>query len=163
MGRFFRYPNPVNEGSSRVIALGVVTMAVAAEVLRLPVLLIPLAYGFCARVAAGPRLSPLGLVASRVVGPRIGRWRRPVPGPPKRFSQAIGAVLTVSATVVWLTVGWGAARWILLPLVVAAGLEGFAGYCVGCAIFGFLIRWGVVPASVCAECSDLSARWATRP
>ncbi|MGC8498403.1 MAG: DUF4395 domain-containing protein [Acidimicrobiales bacterium] len=163
MRRLFTYPNPVSEGSSRVIALGVVTMAVAAEVLRLPVLLIPLTYGFCARVAAGPTLSPLGLLASRVVGPRIVRWRRPVPGPPKRFSQGIGAVLTVSATLAWLTVGWGVARWILLPLVVAAGLEGLAGYCVGCAIFGFLIRWGVVPASVCAECSDLSARWATRP
>ena len=163
MGRLFSYPNPVSEASARVIALGVVSMAVAAEVLRLPVLLIPLTYGFCARVAAGPTLSSLGLLASRVVGPRITHWRRRVPGPPKRFSQGIGAVLTLGATAAWLTVGWGMARWVLLPLVVAAGLEGLAGYCVGCAIFGFLIRWGVVPASVCAECSDLSARWAHRP
>ena len=161
MAHPFTYPNPVNEGSARAVALGVTAMALCAVVLGLPALLIPLTYGFVARVAMGPRLSPLGWLAGRV-GPRITPWRHQVPGPPKRFSQGIGAALTLTATILWLVVGWSVARWVLLPLIAAAGLEGLAGYCVGCAIFGYLMRWGVVPQTVCAECADLSARWATR-
>ena len=39
----------------------------------------------------------------------------------------------------------------------AAGLESIFGYCVGCKIFGLLMRLGVVPATVCAECADISS------
>jgi hypothetical protein len=44
-------------------------------------------------------------------------------------------------------------------LIAAASLEGFLGFCLGCAIFGWLIRSGVVPDSVCVECGDLSVRY----
>jgi hypothetical protein len=43
-------------------------------------------------------LSPLGQLATRLVAPRLGR-PRPVPGPPKRFSQALGATISVAAVV----------------------------------------------------------------
>ena len=52
-------------------------------------LFLPLAYGFIARVLSGPRLSPLARLATAVVAPRLGA-PKPVPGPPKRFAQAIG-------------------------------------------------------------------------
>jgi Domain of unknown function (DUF4395) len=52
------------------------------------------------------------------------------------------------------------ARWILVPLIAAASLEAFAGYCLGCAIFGQLIRLGLVPESVCADCGDLTNHFA---
>lgn len=41
-------------------------------------------------------------------------------------------------------------------IVVAASLEVFVGLCLGCAVFGQLIRIGLVPSSVCAACDDLS-------
>jgi hypothetical protein len=44
-------------------------------------------------------------------------------------------------------------------LVVFALLESVVGLCVGCQIFAFLIRRGVIPETVCAECADLPARW----
>ena len=44
-------------------------------------LLIPLAYGFGARVLTGPTLSPLGRFATDVAAPRLGPPRY-VPGPP---------------------------------------------------------------------------------
>lgn len=160
MKNFFSFPNPVNDAAARTVALGVVAMSAVALLTGTPWLLIPLAYGFLARVAAGPKISPLGLFATRLAAPRISGWQKDVAGPPKRFAQGIGAVLTSAATVVWLAGSWSIAQWFLVPLIIAASLEGFLGFCVGCTMFGWLIRAGVVPASVCAECGDLSARYA---
>ena len=166
MKRFFSFPSPVNEAAARTVAIGVVAMSILALLTNWAWMLIPLTYGFLARVMAGPKISPLGRFAVSVAVPRfhkypsLAAWERFVPGPPKRFAQAMGAMFTVSATILWVTVSWQAARWVLLPLVVAASLEGFAGYCLGCTVFGWLIRTGLVPDSICAECGDLSARYA---
>jgi hypothetical protein len=158
MKRFFSFPNPVNDAAARTVALGVFTMAVLALATNWAWLLIPLTYGFVARVAAGPKISPLGQFATRVAAPRLRAWQRSVPGPPKRFAQAMGLAFTGSATIVWLSAGWDDARWILVPLILAAALEGFVGYCLGCTVFGWLIRGGVIPEAVCVECGDLSRR-----
>lgn len=160
MSKLFAFPNPVNDAAARTVALGVFSMCVLALATGWAWILIPLTYGFLARVATGPTLSPLGQFATRVSGPRIVAWQKFVPGPPKRFAQGIGAVLTVAATVTWLSVGWSDARWILILPIIGATLEGFFGYCIGCTIFGWLIRAGVVPESICAECGDLSKRYA---
>ena len=160
MKKLFSFPNPVNDAAARTVALGVVTMSVVALATGWAWVLIPLTYGFAARVATGPTLSPLGQFATRVAAPRLTAWTRAVPGPPKRFAQSLGLAFTLSATVVWLMAGWGDARWILLPLIAAACLEGFLGYCLGCAVFSWLMRAGLIPESVCVECGDLSARYA---
>jgi len=154
--RFFSFPNPVNDAAARTVALGVVTLSVVTFVSGWAWLLIVLTYGFLARVASGPKISPLGLFATRVAAPRLRAWHKDVPGPPKRFAQAIGLTFSAAALVTWLSAGWLDARWILLPLMVAASLEGLAGFCLGCTVFGWLMRAGVIPASVCAECNDLS-------
>src|SRR5262245_15996447 len=93
------FPHPVNEIAARLVAVGVVVMTLTVALLGWTWVLLPLAYGFLARVAAGPRYSPLGLLVTRVVVPRLSLAPRPVPGPPKRFAQAIGGVLSVSAVV----------------------------------------------------------------
>jgi Domain of unknown function (DUF4395) len=159
MKKLFSFPNPVNDAAARTVALGVFTMSVMAFATNTAWLLIPLTYGFLARVATGPTLSPLGQFAVRVTGPRIKSWQKFVPGPPKRFAQAMGATFSVAATIVWLTAGFSDARWILILLIGGSTLEGFFGYCVGCTIFGWLIRAGFIPQSICAECGDLSARY----
>src|SRR5262249_20025002 len=61
----FSFPNPVNELSARLVAGGVLAMALAAIVFGQLWLLAPLAYGFVARVLAGPTLSPLGQFVTR--------------------------------------------------------------------------------------------------
>ena len=151
----------MNDAAARTVALGVWTMAVIALVANTPWLLIPLTYGFVARVAAGPKISPLGQFAVRVMAPRLTKWQKSVPGPPKRFAQAMGLAFTGAATIVWLSAGWGDARWILVPLILAATLEGFFGYCLGCTVFGWLMRRGVIPEKICVECADLSRRYAS--
>ena len=158
MKSLFSFPNPVNEVAARTVAAGVVLMAVVALVFELPWMLIPLTYGFWARVLTGPTLSPLGQLATRVVAPRLPWGPKLVAGPPKRFAQAIGATLTTAACIVFLTLGWGAAAWLLAALVVAAFLESALGLCLGCKMFALLMRLGVIPASVCEECGDLSRR-----
>ncbi len=161
--RLFSFPNPVNEVAARTVASGVIVMAAVALGADALWLTIPLAYGFVARVCTGPTLSPLGTFASRVVAPRLGRNARLVPGPPKRFAQAIGAAFTCAALGCWLAGESLAARILLGVLLVPAFLEAAFGYCVGCEAFSWLITLGVVPASVCEECSDLSRRVADRP
>ena len=154
----FSFPNPVNEVAARVVAAGVVVLSVAAMASGWAWLLVPLAYGFWARVLTGPRLSPLGQLATRVVAPHLGVEPRLTPGPPKRFAQAIGTVLSTAAVVVWATAGWGVAVWLVGLLAGAAFLEAALGLCLGCRAFALLMRAGVIPARVCEECADVTRR-----
>jgi hypothetical protein len=158
MARILGFPNPVNEKAARVVAGGVVLMAGAAISFQEPWLLIPLAYGFWARVLTGPKLSPLGQLATRVVAPRLGPPRL-VAGPPKRFAQALGVAFSTTAVILWFGCGDAAATWAVLGLlVVAAVAESVFGLCIGCRIFAVLMRRGLIPADVCAACADISLR-----
>lgn len=159
MRDFLSFPNPVNEKAARTVAAGVLVGAVVTLATGWYWLLIPIAYGFWARVLAGPRLSPLGWTAMHVIGSRLGAPRY-VPGPPKRFAQAIGAVISTAALVLGLVLGLHTTADVLLGLlVVAAGLESIFGFCIACQIFALLMRAGVIPEEVCAECADISLRW----
>ena len=161
MRGFLAFPNPVNEKAARVVAGVVVAISVVILATGAHWLLIPLAYGFWARVLTGPTLSPLGWTAQNVIAPALGP-KKPVPGPPKRFAQGMGAIFSTTALVLALVAGDDTAAGVVLALlVVAAGLESIVGYCVGCKVFGLLMRVGVIPASVCAECADISARLST--
>jgi Domain of unknown function (DUF4395) len=155
---WFSFPNPVNDVAARTVASGVVLMALLVAGLGWGWVLVPLTYGFLARVANGPRFSPLGLIATKVVAPRLPRHEKLVPGPPKRFAQAIGVVFTVTASTLWLAGAPGAARIVVALLAGAAFLEAAFGFCLGCRIFAVLMRLGIVPESVCEECNDLSLR-----
>jgi Domain of unknown function (DUF4395) len=161
----FRFPNPVNEKAARVVAgvvavTGLIILATGAYWL-----LIPLTYGFWARVLTGPTLSPLARVAMKVA-PGDPKY---VPGPPKRFAQGMGAAMTSAATVFWLSGATTVAAALTGALVAAATLESVFAFCVGCQIFSLLMRAGLIPESVCAECADITlargrpARVARRP
>jgi hypothetical protein len=155
----FSFPNPVNEVAARLVAGGVVVLALAVAVLGQTWVLVPLTYGFVARVAAGPRYSPLALLVTRVVVPRLGLESRDVPGPPKRFAQGMGAVITVTALLLAYEFDQpGAARVLAGGIVVAATLESVFALCIGCKIFFGLMRLGVVPETACRACADLSLR-----
>jgi hypothetical protein len=158
MRQVFSFPNPVNEKAARVVA-GVVLLTVLVILATSWYwLLIPLAYGFWARVLTGPTLSPLGWIAQNVVAPRLGP-KKPVPGAPKRFAQSMGAIMSTAALVLALLAGLHtAADALLIAFVPAAGLESIFGYCVGCKMFALLMRAGIVPQAICAECADISGR-----
>jgi Domain of unknown function (DUF4395) len=161
MRKLFSFPNPVNDKAARIVAGVVLIEVIVTLTTGFYWLLIPLAYGFWARVLTGPTLSPLGWLAQRVVAPRLGP-SKPVPGPPKRFAQGMGAVMSTVALVLAFAVSHTAADVVLFLLLPAAGLESILGYCVGCRIFAALMRLGVIPRTVCEECADLSWRFAVR-
>jgi hypothetical protein len=161
MTRLFAFPDPVNEVAARCVAGGVVALAGVTLVLQLEWMLWVLAYGFVARVCTGPTLSPLGQLVTRVVVPRLPIAPKPVPGPPKRFAQGIGAVVTVSALVLAAGFDLTTPAFVLLGmLLVAASLEAFVGLCLGCKAFALLMKVGVIPETVCERCNDI---WAGRP
>ena len=152
----FSFPNPVNEVSARLVAAGVVLMGLAALTFDLRWLTLVIAYGFWARVLTGPTLSPLGLLVTRVVTPRLPFPPRPVAGPPKRFAQGLGVVFSTTAVI--LAFGfdrWGPAQVVLSLLVGAAFLESAFAFCLGCKTFGFLMRSGIIPEAVCERCNDI--------
>jgi hypothetical protein len=152
------FPNPVDEVSARLVAGGVLLLATAFVLTGSTPLVVVLAYGFAARVLAGPRLSPLGLLVTRGLRPRLRLAPRLVPGPPKRFAQGIGALLSMLALVLAVVGAGTAARVVVALIVSAAALESLAGFCVGCAIFAVLLRRGIVPESVCEACNDVTLR-----
>jgi hypothetical protein len=151
----FSFPNPVNEKAARVVAGVVMVVALVTLLTSAYWLLIPLAYGFWARVLTGPTLSPVGQFATRVAAPRLGDPKY-VAGPPKRFAQGMGTAFTTAALVFWLAGATTAADVLLALLVVAAGLESIFAVCLGCQVFAALMRIGLVPESVCLECAALN-------
>lgn len=157
--QFFSFPNPVNEVSARLVAGGVVVMAAVTIIFDQPWLTAVIAYGFLARVLTGPTASPLGQLVTRVVSPRLPLSPKLVAGPPKRFAQGIGAVFSVTAAVLALGFGQTTIAYVLLGLlIVAATLESVFALCLGCKMFAVLMRVGVIPEEVCAECNDIWSR-----
>ncbi len=158
MAQFFEFPNPVDEISARLVASGVVVMVATLTVFDQWWILVPLVFGFMARVAAGPRFSPLGLLVTRVIRPHLAAVPRPVAGPPKRFAQAMGLGFSVIAAALFVAGAGAGATVVLVFLLVAASLEAFVGLCLGCKVFTGLMRLGVIPEDVCVECADFGSR-----
>ncbi len=154
------FPNPVNEKAARVVAGFVAVIAAITIATRAEALIVVLAAGFLLRVIAGPKFSPLGQLATRVIAPRLGRPVL-VPGPPKRFAQAVGLATTTVAAVA--AIGFdadGLAFGLVAVLLVFALLESVIGFCAGCWAFAQLMRAGLIPEETCAACNDI---WARQP
>ncbi len=86
-----------------------------------------------------------GMFVAMIVGVELGRrWglRKRGTGPELPGSSAVEASVFA----------------LLGLLVVAAGLEAVLGFCLGCTVFAALMRAGVIPEQVCAECADISLR-----
>jgi len=149
----FSFPHPVNETAARLVAGMVVALSASIIVFEAYWLLPLLVYGFLARVLTGPTLSPMGLMASKVLAPRLNLPGKLVSGPPKRFDQTIGLLFSLTALILHFALGLsGAASIVLGMLVVFAVLESVFAFCAGCVTFGILMRMGLIPEEVCKKC-----------
>jgi glutaredoxin-related protein len=107
-----------------------------------------LAYGLAAdffmRILAGSILSPIGRIAcllARSIGhkPRVGR--------PKQFASLCGFTFSFLGSICYALPLRGftlAGSVILGMLAVATGMEGFLDYCVGCTIFKWGVKLGII-------------------
>lgn len=162
LSQVFSFPHPANEVAARMVAGMVVVLASIIVLFDVRWLMFFLAYGFVARVLTGPTLSPFGLLATRVLVPVLRIPVKPVAGPPKRFAQFIGLCVSTTALVATYVFGLPAVgEAVLGVLIVFASLESFLGFCAGCFVFGYLMRWGLVPPETCERCANWSVRAAS--
>ena len=153
MNNLFSFPNPVNDYAARAVAAMVIILVILFEVTGNEFLLLFITYGFLARVLTGPTLSPIGLIATRIIVPAIGSPDKPVPGPPKRFAQFIGLILSSAATIlVFVFDSPASAKYLMAILGFFASLESILGFCAGCFVFGWLMKLKLIPESVCESC-----------
>ena len=160
-----RFPAVVDDVTVRLIAAAVLVLGLTALAAQQWWLYAVLGVDFVLRAALGPRFSPIAYFVSTLIRPYVAASPRPTPGAPKRFAAGIGAVLTTTATALWvisLVTGWAgglvAVAAIGVLMVIFPALEALAGVCVGCQAFAGLMRLGVIPEEVCLECSDISRR-----
>jgi len=162
---FSRFPSVVDDVTVRLIAGVVLVISTATLATQQWWLLAVLAVDFTLRAALGPQASPIARLVQAWVRPRVSAPRRPTAGAPKRFAASIGAVLTLAATVLWLVHGSTGSSGALVALVavtvvmvVFPALESILGVCVGCVLFGQLMRLGLIPEEICLDCADITRR-----
>ena len=152
INNLFSFPNPVNEFSAKFVAGMVAILTIATILTENQFVAGFLLYGFLARVATGPTLSPIGLLATRVIVPALGNPTKLVAGPPKRFAQTVGLAFSATAFVMLMLDFVLVFQITLAILVVFALLESVAGFCAGCFVFSYLMKWKIIPQSVCESC-----------
>lgn len=160
--RISRFPNIVDDVTVRLIAAVILVLAVVALAAHQWWLYAVLAADFALRSGWGPSASPIAILVNRWIRPRVAAKPRYTAGPPKRFAAAVGAVFTVAATILWLAGTSVPVIVIGAVMVVFPALESIFGICVGCIVFGWLMRLGLIPESVCLECADITRRAAQR-
>ena len=150
------FPEIVNENAARIVAFFVVLLSVTAIYTESFFITIILLYGFTARVLYGPKFEPFARLALHIIIPLLKIKNIPTPGPPKRFAQCIGFIFSLTA-IILLYAEYRTAYIITLSILsFFAFLESFLGFCAGCYIFGYLMKWGIVPDDVCERCSNIS-------
>lgn len=157
---FFTFPELINEVSARLVATGVLILSIFSLIFIIRdnsisyVLLSMLIYGFLARVSSGPKISPLALLVTKIIVPKLNFREKIVPGPPKRFAQGVGLVFSLLITI-FLVVGLNNISIILLTILISfASLEAFIGFCAGCKAFKILMKIGIIPEDVCERCAN---------
>lgn len=160
-----RFPAVVDEVTVRLIAGVVLAVGIIALATQAWWLYAVLALDLTLRAVVGPPASPVALLVQRWIRPAVSAAKRPTAGTPKRFAAAIGAVMTVAATALWaVSLATGSSGALVAVVVIGAimvlfpALESVFGICVGCHLFGLLMRIGLVPEEVCLDCADITKR-----
>lgn len=150
------FPEIVNENAARIVAFFVMLLSLSAIYTSSFFISLVLLYGFTARVLYGPKFEPFARLALHVIIPVFKISNNPTPGIPKRFAQMIGFLFSLTA-IILLYLGYNFEFTVTLSILsFFAFLEAFFGFCAGCFVFAYLMKWGVVPNEVCERCSNIS-------
>jgi hypothetical protein len=95
---------------------------------------------FLLRVTLGLRHSPAGLAARLLTRRQAPQW---VSAKPKRFAWSLGAAMAGGMTVVTnLRIHGALPRTICLICLTLMWLEAVLGLCLGCELYGVMVRFG---------------------
>lgn len=95
---------------------------------------------FFVRVFFGIQFSPVGWVAKKVTLNQLPLW---VSSKPKRFAWTIGLVLSLAMTIITnIDVRGGLPLSICLMCMTLMWMEAVLGFCLGCEIYGAMVRRG---------------------
>ena len=151
------FPHPVNEYAARIVAFFVLILTASIILTDNYFLLFFLLYGFIARTIAGPTLSPMGLLATKVFIPLFNNKTKLVAGPPKQFAQSIGLIFALLSIISYFVLTLPLITNILLIILMFfAGLESIIGFCSGCFMFKYLMKFGLVSQKICDRCNNFS-------
>jgi hypothetical protein len=150
------FPEVVNENAARFVAFFVLCLCILAIWTNSIFVTLLLFYGFAARVLYGPKFEPFARITLHLIIPILKIENKPTPGVPKRFAQFIGFLFSLTAVMLLLLEYNFEFKITLSILSFFAFLESIFGFCAGCYIFGYLMKWGLVPEEVCERCSNIS-------
>ena len=112
---------------------------------------------FAAGSLLGLHTQPWGVIYRKFVRPRLAAPTELEPAEPPRFAQTVGLVFSGTALILSAT-GFGLAAQIVTGVLIAAAFAECAfGFCLGCVVFGYLQRAGVIPDTVCEACNRVGA------
>jgi hypothetical protein len=99
---------------------------------------------FAIGLVAGPLIHPYGLFFRAVIRPRLSAPGYLEPVAPPRFAQGVGLLVsTVGLVVHLLGVPYGLVA-AAMAAFVAAFLNAVFGLCLGCELYGVMLRLGLV-------------------
>ncbi|HUO74399.1 MAG TPA: DUF4395 family protein [Solirubrobacteraceae bacterium] len=117
---------------------------------------------FLIRVAAGLRYSPVGVIARAMT---LGRSPELVSAKPKRFAWTLGLAMALAMTMITNSgIRGPLPRTICLICLTLMWMESALGLCLGCKIYGLLLRRGWIGADPDIEvCADGSCERPSEP
>ena len=128
----------INESVARIAAFITVAVTLTAVVFKLPVLLIALGADFALRAFTTGTYSPVKYASKQLF--RIS-WLGEKTGDaaPKKFAAGLGLVFAIAIAVLQLAHYYIPAGLVASLLIFCAALEAFAGFCLGCVIYTYLV------------------------
>jgi hypothetical protein len=117
---------------------------------------------FLIRVTAGLRYSPIGIVARVLMLGRAPEW---VSTKPKRFAWTLGLAMALPMAVITNSgIRGPLPRTICLICLTLMWMESALGLCLGCKIYGLLVRRGWIGTDPAIEvCADGSCERSAQP
>lgn len=129
----------VDERGSRISAFIVVLVSCISLYLDVPILFALLAIDFFIKGFVQIKKSPLAYIVRGIIT-ALSLSPKPTNAGPKQFAAKIGFILSVLAFVLGF-LGYKLAFLICgFALIIAAGLQAFIGFCVGCLIYSLWMK-----------------------
>jgi len=133
----------VDENRVRVNAFLVLVIALAYMAFANWLLITLLLIDFALRAFNLNTYSPLAII-SGVIVKQANLKPKPVDRAPKRFATFVGLVFLAAILIAHITDNLLVARLINAVLILFAALESLAGFCAGCYVYAWLIRFKLI-------------------